>query len=91
MLHPPAFAYIVPFVYVQGKKCEHKLEKIRLLLFTFCLQRLFVAQTDNIETSSCIISPPQVKYESFPLSFFDEKSYAEFILTGCSFISVAFC
>lgn len=29
------------------------------------LQRLFVAQTDNMETSSCIISPQQVKYGSF--------------------------
>lgn len=26
------------------------------------LQRLFVAQTDNIETSSCLITPPEVKY-----------------------------
>jgi hypothetical protein len=35
----------------------------------FCLQCLFVAQTDNIETSACIISPPKVKYDFF-FSFF---------------------
>ncbi|KAJ0106077.1 hypothetical protein Patl1_17633 [Pistacia atlantica] len=30
--------------------------------FPFCLQRLFIAQTDNIETSACIISPQEANF-----------------------------
>ena len=32
--------------------------------YIFCLQCLFVAQTDDMDTSSCIVTPPQVKYGS---------------------------
>jgi hypothetical protein len=30
--------------------------------FLFALQRLFVAQTDNIDTSACISNPPEVSF-----------------------------
>ena len=33
------------------------------VLFVCALQWLFVAEIDNLETSACIISPQQVKYE----------------------------
>jgi hypothetical protein len=58
----------------------------------FCLQWLFVAQTDNIETSACIISPPKVKYDFFSffnilelLSIYSENicfKFCSFLLNG---------
>ncbi|KAF5935316.1 hypothetical protein HYC85_026445 [Camellia sinensis] len=51
--------------------------------------RLFVAQTDNIETSSCITTPPQVKYDLFSPLFLAKLNYYIFILT--SFLLFNFC
>ena len=38
----------------------------------FFLQRLLIAQVDNVDTSACIISPQQVKYE-FSFFFLSKK------------------
>ena len=58
--------------------------------FLFCFQWLFVAQTDNIETSACIISPPQVKYDLFYPFLFNIlelfSTLTTFSFNPCSFL-----
>lgn len=58
--------------------------------FLFCFQWLFVAQTDSIETSACIISPPQVKYDLFYLFVFNIlelfSTLTTFSFNPCSFL-----
>lgn len=62
-----------------------------LVCICFCLQRLFVAQTDNVDVSSCIITPPQVKYDFFSPLILVKWNYCASILTSfccfnCSFL-----
>ncbi|XP_021289425.1 E4 SUMO-protein ligase PIAL2 [Herrania umbratica] len=56
----PGYGALVIDFHISKNAKHSPLEKIRL----------FVAQKDNIETSACIISPQQVKYESFVFYFF---------------------
>jgi hypothetical protein len=76
-------------------KLENLFIKI-IFRFSLCgcylcfLQWLFVAQTDNIETSACIINPPQVKYDCFILFLLNLlelfSTLTTFSFNFCSFL-----